>query len=562
MRHRGSMCVVIAVIVATLVAGCASIPSSGGVHRGGPVTQVNDPLDLDFNPAPPEKDATPERIVQGFINAASSPKNNYQIAREYLTRTLTATWNPDASVTIDDGRNRTYSHQGNYWNLATDPLATVDSQGSYSTALSSTPIALNYQLIQQDGQWRISTAPDGILIDSLTFQAVFSQQTLYFYSLDSTYLVPDVRWFPARVASEATRIVAAVLSGPAPWLTGAVINAFPVGTQLAVPSVITTNGVAQVNLSTEATRASSIQLQRMQWELQKSLNGIAQSVAVSIEGNEQQISQLTGDGVPQQDPQISANPIVSRGGSFGLVNGSTISDFPGISQHIVALQPSAVTINAARDQAAAFSRGIVYLVTRTADPIAVDSRPGLIAPSFDNQGFVWSVPANDPGALQVASARSGAHQIATAWPTAATISAFAVSRDGTRLAAVIATNAGNLLALSGIVRDGSGSPTGIVKPLLIPLGSGAPSSLSWSDDVTVDVLTSLANGATSISSQTIAGQSTILTGPSDGQQIVGAGSSVQYYVLSAGGLLQSPAGIGWQTQLNNVSAVAVQLGQP
>ena len=562
MRHRSWMSVAIVAIMTFLVAGCASIPRTGEVHRGGPVVQVNDQLDLDFNPAPPEKGATPERIVQGFINAASSPKNNYQIAREYLTRTVAATWNPDASVTVDGGRNRSYSHQGDLWSIATSPIANVDSQGSYQTALNSTPVTLNYQLSQEDGQWRISLAPDGILIDSLTFQAVFSQQTLYFYSLDNAYLVPDVRWFPARVASEATRIVAAVLTGPASWLTGAVSSAFPPGTQLAVPSVTTTSGVAQVNLSSEATRATPVQLQRMQWELQRSLSGIAQSVAMSIEGNAQQISSLSGDSVPQQDPAISANPIVYRDGSFGLVSGSSIIDFPGLSQRIAALQPSAITINAARDQAAVFSRGTAYLVTRTADPITVDSRPGLIAPSLDNQGFVWSVPAGDPAAIQVTSARSGGHQITTSWPAVSTISAIAVSRDGTRIAAVMDTNSGYLLALSGIVRDANGSPTELTKPLLFPLDSGSPSSLAWTNDVTVTVLSASSSGTTSIDIQTVGGQSTTVNGPSSGLQIVGAGSSVEYYVLSSGGLLQAPAGIGWQVQLNSVDAVAVQLGQP
>jgi len=83
------------------LAACASIPDSGPVRQGGPVAQVNDPLDLDFNPSPPEKGATQQRIVQGFIDAASSPKNNFQIAREYLTHAMAASWNPDESVTVD-----------------------------------------------------------------------------------------------------------------------------------------------------------------------------------------------------------------------------------------------------------------------------------------------------------------------------------------------------------------------------------------------------------------------------------------------------------------------------
>src|SRR6478735_12643489 len=93
-RLRTGAAVVAAAVVLALAA-CASIPDSGPVRQGGPVAQINDPLDLDFNPSPPEKGASQRRIVQGLIEAASSPKNNFAVAREYLTTSMSAKWNPD-----------------------------------------------------------------------------------------------------------------------------------------------------------------------------------------------------------------------------------------------------------------------------------------------------------------------------------------------------------------------------------------------------------------------------------------------------------------------------------
>ena len=549
-------------LVGTLLTACASIPTSGSVHRGGPVTQINDPLDLDFNPAPPVKGASPERIVEGFINAASSPKNNYQIAREYLTRSLASTWNPDQSVTIDDGRNRDFTHTGNQWNVQVNPVASVDAQGSYQPATNSAPVALSYGLTQQGGEWRIMTAPDGILIDSPTFRAVFSQQTLYFFSLDDAYLVPDVRWFPARVASEATRVVAAVLSGPAAWLSGAVATAFPQGTQLAVPAVTISGRVAQVDLSSEAGRASPLQLQRMQAELQESLGNLAQSVSLSVAGSVQNISPLNAEAQPQQDPSIDADPIVLRSGSFGLLNGSNIEEFAGLSPRVVAANPTAVTITAAHDQAAVFSNGTAVLVGKDSTPTVVDSRPGLIAPALDNDGFVWSVPGDDPEELHVASEHVPGHTLPTSWPSGSSIIALAVSRDGTRLAALLETPSGSLLALSGIARDSTGAPIALARPLLMPITSGTPLSLAWADESTIAVLCSQQGSATSIVLQTVGGLATVLSGPIDGHVVVGAGGNTQYMVLTASGALQAPAGIGWQTQSSGVGAVAVQLGQP
>src|SRR6478735_787390 len=153
-RLRTGAAVVAAAVVLALAA-CASIPDSGPVRQGGPVAQVNDQLDLDFNPSPPEKGATPQRIVQGFIDAASSPKNNFGIARKYLTDSMAASWNPDESVTVDDGRNRSFDHAGNQWSVEVTPVANVDAVGVYHPMTSTAPVGLRYELTKQEGEWRV-----------------------------------------------------------------------------------------------------------------------------------------------------------------------------------------------------------------------------------------------------------------------------------------------------------------------------------------------------------------------------------------------------------------------
>ncbi|GIT81061.1 hypothetical protein LLS1_27300 [Leifsonia sp. LS1] len=552
----------VAVAVALVLSACASIPDSGPVRQGGPVAQVDDPLDLDFNPSPPEKGASQQRIVQGFIDAASSPKNNFGIAREYLTDAMAASWNPDESVTVDDGRNRTYDSDGDQWGVEVNPVASVDSVGAYHPVTSRAPIGLRYELVKQSGEWRIAVAPNGIVIDDPTFRAVFTQQTLYFYSPDYSYLVPDARWFPARVATSATRVASAVLAGPAKWLNGAVANAFPEGTQLAVPSVTTVGGVAQVDLSSEAGRADTLQLQRMQLQLEQSLGSLAQTVQLSIEGNVEQIAPLNSGAAPQQDPSVDTHAIVSRGDTFGLLSGSTVTPLSGLSDRVVALQPTAVALDAARDEAAVLSAGGAYLVRRSGDTIRVDARAGLIAPAIDNTGFVWSVPADAPGALQATAANGEVHAVATDWPQAVGIQSFALSRDGTRVVALLRTSTGYALVAAGIVRGSGSVPTSLTQPVELAVGSGTPLAVAWTGELTVAVLNATNGDATSIVEQTIGGEQTITTGPGGGRTIVGADGLARYLVLTADGSLQAPTGTGWQAQADKVGAVAVQLGQP
>lgn len=552
----------VAVAVALTLAACASIPDAGPVRQGAPVAQVDDPLDLDFNPSTPEKGASQQRIVQGFIDAASSPKNNFQIAREYLTSAMAATWNPDESVTVDDGRNRTYDHAGDQWSVEVNPVASVDSGGVYHPVTTRAPIGLRYELVKQKGEWRISVAPDGVVIDDPTFRAVYTQQTLYFYSPDYGYLVPDARWFPARVATSATRVASAVLAGPAKWLAGAVASAFPQGTQLAVPSVTTVGGVAQVDLSSEAGRSDAVQLQRMQLQLEQSLGSLAQSVQISIEGNVEQISPLSSGAAPLQDPPVDSHAIVYRGDSFGLLSGSSVASVGGLSDRVVALQPTAVALDAARDQAAVLSAGGAYLVRRSGDTVRVDARTGLIPPTIDNSGWVLSVPTDAPAALQATGSNGEAHAVATDWPAATGIQSIAVSRDGTRLVALLRTSSGYSLVAAGIVRGSGGLPTSLTQPVELSVGAGTPRSVTWTNELSVAVLNVTNGDATSIVEQTIGGEQTVTTGPGGGATIVGANGLARYLVLTADGSLQAPTGTGWQAQADKVGAVAVQLGQP
>ena len=100
MRRRLAAAAASVALLALLLAGCATIPSSGPVQQGDPVPADSSP-DLDIVVEGPTADATQEQILEGFLNAAQSPRNNYQVAREYLTPTFADEWQADAAATID-----------------------------------------------------------------------------------------------------------------------------------------------------------------------------------------------------------------------------------------------------------------------------------------------------------------------------------------------------------------------------------------------------------------------------------------------------------------------------
>ena len=91
----------------------------------------------------------------------------------------------------------------------------INESGVRTQAQEDATESLPVELTKVDGQWRISSIPDGTLVSTVDFRTLFSPYNLYFYDPTYTYAVPDVRWFANRQGISAA-IVAAMLEGPAP----------------------------------------------------------------------------------------------------------------------------------------------------------------------------------------------------------------------------------------------------------------------------------------------------------------------------------------------------------
>lgn len=545
--------------LALVATGCSSIPRDGGVRVGQPAPQGDSPPAV-FLPSRPQKDASKESILRGFIEAASSPDNKYAIAREFLTADFSDAWKPDAGVTIDDGIGRTpIDVDATAMRMAVNPVAEVNARGEYHEFESSTPSELDYDFAKIGGQWRISGAPDGIVIDRNTFSDVFSAQALYFYDPSFSYLVPDLRWFP-RGATAPTRIVKAVLAGPSAWLVGAVTTAFPGGTELTADAVQVVSRDAKVDLNNEALNADQTTMQRMKYQLVNSLPaGI--TVTITVDGNAQDIADFGSTAAPVLNPRVDARALILRDGGFGYLaaNGNTLTPIPGMSESIVALDPTAVTLSPGQTVAAALTGNGVYGVHVGDGPRLLDPRAGLIAPSVDTFGYVWSVPAARPSELFVYSTAGDAIPVPTPWQEYTAIEALKVSRDGTRLIALMRSGSDTRLLVAGIKRD-KNVPVGLGEPVTLTSRVGTPLDATWSDELTVASLSRLPNGAESITTQQIGGASSALQTPPGSVRITGSNTLRDLRVLSADGWLEVQRGVGWQERIDGVRLVATQQG--
>lgn len=546
-------------ILALALAACGGLPTSGPVNAGQPIGDDDVDSPLVFLPDGPSPDATPQQIVEGFIAAGSGPRGNWATAKEFLAPELHAEWNPRAGVIVDDTAARSLEAVADdEFVFTVTPVATVDDTGSLLTPSEDGEIALSFSLAQEgDGQWRITEAPDGIVLGRNVFPAVFDAYALQFFDPTLTYLVPDVRWFPQLY--KATSIAEALVDGgPSPWLAGSVQTAFTDGARLAQVAVPVESGIAAVSLQEGARSLGSDVLDRMQTQLEASM-ATAGIDAVDMLVDEQL---LAADSVDVRETTLDSRPLVRTDDDFGFLSGSSVEEIVGLSQALLQTDAVDIEVNATRSAATVRGAdGLVSTVGSDGTTTVLDDRASLIAPSSDPAGYVFSVPSTEPSALVAFGPDGTRIEIAGAWTAASTILSQRVSRDGTRLAAVVRDGAGYAVWVAGIVRDRDGVPTSLGDPKLLSTLPGATRSLTWIDASTVAALTAQ-SGQPYLATQEVGGFAELQRAPADAVTVAGGAQSGGLQVRDAAGELYGQRGANWQHLAAGVSVLAIQQGAP
>ncbi|ROP64360.1 GerMN domain-containing protein [Curtobacterium sp. PhB115] len=545
-RIRHVLAVAVAAMGLVALTACAAIPTDGPV-RSGQAIKDESVSGVDFRPYKPNVGADQTEILRGFIAAATGAQDNYAIAREFLSADFSQQWNPRQSVTIRDGSGTVERADDRELTYTMTASATVDSEGEYTQAVRPTSSTLTFQFVQEDGEWRIAYAPDGIILTPVSFESVFQQHALYFYDPTYRFLVPDERWFLAR-SSTSTRIASALLAGPADWLKGAVVSSFPEGTQLSLNAVTIDSGTALVDLSSGALRASTVDKVRMREQLSKSLASVAtvSSVSMTIEGASLSVPDSSGANA-QVDPDIDPRPLVEEDGVVGYATagtGKVAKLGSGVGDTVADLDPTSIALSASGSTAAVGNRDGA-IVVRGEDHLRVDAREDLVAPSIDDLGFVWVGQSSDTRKITAYGLGGDPHQVDTSLPRGELVS-FQVSRDSTRALALIDTADGPGLYVMAIIRGSDRSPTSFGAAVRVQAATGTAVGATWVNDTDVASVGQTTNGP-NIVRTTIGGQSTTLPKP-DGRAtaISGGSGGAMLLRMSDGQVLQSTGG-GWDT---------------
>lgn len=562
--------IVAAAAAVLLLSSCTGLPTSGDPKQGlalGESSEVPEILLLASDPLP---GASPRKIVDDFLEAAVTPTDVWAVARKFLTPELAATWRPSEGVSIDESSSsRTFvsdaedvsdAKNGDTVEIQVgiDMVASVDGTGAYSAATGTS--SLTFSVVKTEGEWRISKAPNGIVIDQSRFPQVFGDYPLQYFDEGWSRLVPDVRWLPRR-ESIATAVTQTLIEGaPSPWLEPAVQSAFPSDVKLARDAVfIDAELVADVALNRDAQGLDPTTLSRMRTQLQATLKaaGIHVSqVRFTIDGRT-----LNAGVVKVVEEPADVGSIVLKDGAFGTIVGTEITPLAGISGEVLGLPLPATAVDVSVDESHAAIRladGKVFLAGG-GNLDEVDARPGLIAPSLDPYGYTWSVPANTPGQLVAVGDDVVRHDVADAWPGASEVSAIRVSSDGARVAAIVVVGGERWVVVSAVVRDGSGMPTSLGDALQVAQLDGPANDVVWLGSDRLGILTE-ADGP-KILTQIVGGPGTLETAPAGAASIAGAKGSSGMRVLASSGSLFARSGSAWRESTTGILLLATRAGR-
>ena len=341
-------------------------------------------------------------------------------------------------------------------------VASIDASGVLTRVAAST-VSRTFTLLREDGQWRINSPENMVLMSRAAFTASFSLANLYFPTNEGGDLVADPRWYPSRRL--ASHLLAGLVEGPRQSLESVTLNAIPAGTTVPSQGLDVTDGVARVELNAvmpggEGARTS------LAWELVRTLTQVADvsQVHVSLSGEV-----LDMQAVPAP-PNYSLDTLVGAGsGGVGLVSSSAVTELNLVSD------ASNPTVSPVDSSLVAWSGSDGVYAQRGGTAVAFLPGRVPLGPSVDRVGWVWG--SATASSVSVGGGVDGAFSVSVESESDGQIHAVRISPDGTRALVLRGSDA---TAWVGVVeREASGRPVAIRSLEQIPVEHGSVVDVSW-----------------------------------------------------------------------------------
>jgi len=500
---------ILPLVAGLLLSACAVVPTSGPIKPApGLPAGASEPI-VGVVARPPREGMDPGAIVAGFLDALAAPSGNYAVARQYLTPQRANSWRPDISTTVYEGPGSLEQDGTHSVRLIANAAGSLDENLRWRAAASGQLLNVDFGMVQVDHAWRISSVPDGLLLTGGDISRSYRGFPIYFGAPDRSVLVADGALVPVEATNTATLITSLLLRGPAGWLAPSVVTGFPRGTALALNSVPVVNGVAEIALTSQVLKATSVERTLIAAQLATTLAAVPGVYEV----------QITVDGQPLAIPGVGTTFRIDRYLSLlpdtHAPDTATFASPTGAKYYrlgkIRALSGAAragIVSNPIMDAAHKLIAGLTktgQIVVAHVDgsrPRVLPSSSGMSGVEFDRNDNLWALRS---GALYSWDLRG--QSINLAMPAGVRLERFALAPDGVRIAVSQLTAGTTTLQLGAIVRRADGFHLlglhGVARTAV------SPSDVSWSSSLMVAALVS-APSTSLLNINVISGENSVL----------------------------------------------------
>ena len=531
-----------------MLSGCAVVPTSGPVNQvPGLPAGAGEPV-VGVIARPPRAGMSQGDIVSGFLDAMASPTDNYAIARQYLTPTRAASWDPTIRTMVYDGPGELDQVGSHAVRLTAASVGAIDVNRRWTAAQPDDQIDANFGLVSAGDSWRIASSPNGLLLTGGDLARGYRGYPVYFSAPSGQVLVADGAVIAAEAANTATILTKLLLAGPPLWLAGAVRTGFPTGTELAIDSVPVVNGVAQVSLTTRVLRATVAERTLLAAQLTSTLAAVpgvfsvvittaGQPLPISGQGASLSVDQWTNL-LPDAQTPTDATFVGKNGVS--VFSAGTIKPLKGAKVAGIINSPIR---NLGRTRIAGLRADNSAVIARPdgSGVKELDNSTGVSGLNFDHSGRVWAVRNG-----LLLSWDSLGKSIPVIEPEGLRVDRFALAPDGVRIALSRLVSGGTQLVVGAVLRR----PDGLhVQGLhAVSRNASSPSDIAWSDETRVVVL-SLSPSVSLVTVSAISGENS---------GIVSVPLALDVTASARGGILVGASnGTIWQTGTTLAQQIAV-----
>jgi hypothetical protein len=474
-RLRTAVVASLWLLLGALLASCMSVPDSGPVRAGPEVGSDDEPV-LRYSPSGPRPGADPVAVINGYLDAMRAYPANPGIVREFLTEQAGASWSPSAGTQIYRDRPELEDAGPDAVRIETELEASLTARGEWTMPRPDQRLLQRvFQLQKEAGEWRIANPAPGLLIPEYDFDRYYRPYSLYFLDPALRVLVPDLVYLP-QGDQTATLLLRGLLAGPTDWLRGAVDSMLPTSDQGNASVPVSDDGVAQVQLGSAAGGLGATERELLAAQLSWTLRQVPDVEAFRVTVNGSPLPLEDGSSVVDVGNESSFDPSdTAASQTLYALRGDrvvTVDPFQGLTRRIAgrfgsgAAPVSAFAVERTAQTIAAVTRDRstveVASIGAEAAQTWFDRGQSLLDLQWDIHGVLWAVDRTSNGSVAYVMRDRRSAPLALRGDAPRDIRAFALSRDGMRLAVIDGSGDSSRLLLGRVRRPADGSlPTSV-----------------------------------------------------------------------------------------------------